>query len=79
LSAACALPIAPICPRLVALADQLPIVPRNEAVLPELDDLVHAMRYCTGTVCVSEEHEFRFVWKPIMHDDLTHRTRAAFR
>lgn len=38
------------------------LVPRNDAVLPELDDLVRAMHHCTGAICVSEEHEFRFVW-----------------
>jgi len=38
------------------------LVPRDEVVLPELEDLVRAMRHCTGTICVSDEHEFRFVW-----------------
>jgi hypothetical protein len=38
------------------------LIPRSEAVLPELEDLVRAMQHCTGTICVSEEHEFRFVW-----------------
>ncbi|HMG22892.1 MAG TPA: hypothetical protein VK607_16270 [Kofleriaceae bacterium] len=38
------------------------LVPRGEAVLPELEDLVRAMRHCTGAICVSEDHEFRFVW-----------------
>lgn len=38
------------------------LVPRGEAVLPELEDLVRAMQHCTGTICVSDEHEFRFVW-----------------
>jgi hypothetical protein len=39
------------------------LVPQSEAVLPELDDLVRAMQHCTGTVCVSDDHEFHFVWK----------------
>jgi hypothetical protein len=38
------------------------LVPRSEALLPEIEDLVRAMQHCTGTICVSEEHEFRFVW-----------------
>ena len=38
------------------------LVPRTEAVLPELEDLVRAMQHCTGAICVSDEHEFRFVW-----------------
>jgi len=38
------------------------LVARADAVLPELEDLIRAMPHCTGTICVSEEHEFRFVW-----------------
>jgi hypothetical protein len=38
------------------------LVPRGEALLPELEDLVRAMQHCTGAICVSDEHEFRFVW-----------------
>jgi hypothetical protein len=38
------------------------LIPRSEAVLPEVEDLVRAMRHCTGTICVSDEHEVRFVW-----------------
>jgi hypothetical protein len=55
------------------------IVPRNEAVLPELDDLVRAMQHCTGTVCVSEDHEFRFVWKPISNALMLARIELAER
>ncbi len=40
------------------------LVKRDDAVLPEIEDLVHAMAHCTGTVCVSEDREYRFVWKP---------------
>lgn len=38
------------------------LVPRAEAVLPELEDLARAMQHCTGAICVSDEREFRFVW-----------------
>jgi hypothetical protein len=38
------------------------LVARGEAVLPEIEDLVRAMQHCTGTICVSDDHEFRFVW-----------------
>ena len=41
------------------------LIARDEAVLPELEDLVRAMQHCTGTICVSDEHEARFVWKAI--------------
>lgn len=40
------------------------LVPRDEAVLPELEDMIRAMQHCTGAVCVSDEREFRFVWRP---------------
>lgn len=39
------------------------LVPRAEAVLPEIEDLVRAMQHCTGAICVSEDREFRFVWQ----------------
>jgi hypothetical protein len=38
------------------------IVPRAEAVMPEAEDLARAFQHCTGTICVSDEHEFRFVF-----------------
>lgn len=40
------------------------LVPRAEAVLPEREDLVRALAHCAGPICVSDDHEFRFVWKP---------------
>jgi len=40
-------------------------VPRAEAVLPEIEDLVRAMPHCAGAICVSDDHEFRFVWQPV--------------
>jgi hypothetical protein len=39
------------------------LVARADAVLPEVEDLVRAFAHCTGTICVSDDHEFRFVWK----------------
>ena len=39
------------------------LVPRGDAVLPELDALVRTLQHCTGAICVSEEHEARFVWR----------------
>jgi hypothetical protein len=41
------------------------LVPRSEAVLPEREDLERAMQHCTGTICVSDDHEFRFVWRTV--------------
>jgi hypothetical protein len=39
------------------------LVPRAEAMLPEIEDLVRAMQHCTGAICVSDDREFRFVWQ----------------
>lgn len=41
------------------------LVARADAVLPEIEDLARAMQHCTGAICVSDDHEFRFVWKPV--------------
>jgi hypothetical protein len=38
------------------------LVPRSEAVLPELTDLIRAMKHCAGTICVSDDRELRLVW-----------------
>ena len=40
------------------------LVPRAEVGLPELDDLIRAFRRCTGTTCVSQDHDFKFTFKP---------------
>lgn len=55
------------------------LVPRAEAVLPELEDLVRAMQHCTGTICVSDDHEFRFVWQRFGGDTLLARIELADR
>lgn len=39
------------------------VVPRDEVMLPENEDLVRALAHCTGTVCESDDREFRFVFK----------------
>jgi hypothetical protein len=55
------------------------LVPRAEAVLPELEDLVRAMRHCTGAICVSDDHEFRFVWRAIAGETVLARIELADR
>ncbi|NVB80101.1 MAG: hypothetical protein HOV81_17030 [Kofleriaceae bacterium] len=40
------------------------LVPRDEVVLPEIEDLIRAFHHCTGTVCRSDDREFRFTFKP---------------
>jgi len=55
------------------------LVARGDAVLPELEDLVRAMQHCTGTICVSDDHEFRFVWKPSGSERLLSRIELADR
>lgn len=41
------------------------LIPRAAATLPEPEDLVRAMRRCTGSTCLSADREFRFGWKKI--------------
>lgn len=55
------------------------LVPRGDAVLPELEDLVRAMQHCTGAICVSDDHEFRFVWRLAGGELLLHRIELADR
>jgi len=43
---------------------KLDLVKRDEAVLPDIDELVRAMPHCKGTTCTSEDREFRFTFKP---------------
>ena len=38
------------------------LVARQETVLPELDDLVRALRHCRGTSCKSDDREFKFTF-----------------
>ena len=46
------------------LVHAVDLIPRAEAVLPDLDDLVRALRNCVGTTCSSGERDYRFTWKP---------------
>ena len=39
------------------------LVARDQIVLPEVEDLVKAMRDCKGTLCKSDDREFRFTFK----------------
>ena len=41
------------------------LVDRKDVVLPEIDDMVRALRRCTGTICLTSDREFRFTFKPI--------------
>ena len=40
------------------------LVQRDDAVLPQVEDLARAMQHCTGAICVSDDHEYRLVWRP---------------
>ena len=55
------------------------LVPRGEAVLPELEDLARAMQHCSGSICVSDEHEFRFAWQPVGGETMLSRIELADR
>jgi hypothetical protein len=46
------------------------VVPRTEAVLPELEDLVRAFKSCKGTTCSSADREFKLGLKPGPGGDL---------
>lgn len=39
------------------------IVPRTEVVLPEVEDMTRAFAHCKGTICQSDDREFRFTFK----------------
>lgn len=39
------------------------IVPRTDVVLPEVEDMTRAFAHCKGTVCQSDDREFRFTFK----------------
>lgn len=51
-------------------SEQTDHVARDQATLPELEDMLRALQHCTGAVCTSREHEFRFGWKPGPGGDL---------
>lgn len=46
-------------------APTVDLVPRAQAVLPEVEDLAKAMKNCKGTVCTSDDRIFQFVLKPV--------------
>jgi hypothetical protein len=52
---------------------------RGDAVLPETETLVRAMKHCTGAICVSDDYEVRFVWKPAGGELLLSRIEIADR
>lgn len=39
------------------------LVPRTDVVLPEVEDMTRAFAHCKGTVCQSDDREFRFTFK----------------
>ncbi len=43
----------------------LVLAPREDLALPEIEDLIRALRQCTGTTCTSPDREFRFTFKPV--------------
>jgi hypothetical protein len=55
------------------------LVTRDQLVLPEIDDMVKAFARCRGTVCKSEDREFRFTFKRIGGQLLLTRLELAER
>jgi hypothetical protein len=47
------------------------LLPPGDAVLPQIEDLIRAMRHCTGAICVSDDYEYRFVWTRSARQDMT--------
>ena len=39
------------------------LIPKDELVVPEVDDMVRAFRHCKGTTCSSDDRDFRFALK----------------
>ncbi|MBA3501364.1 MAG: hypothetical protein H0T65_13385 [Deltaproteobacteria bacterium] len=60
-------------------AHQVDLVAKDQLVLPEIDDLVKAFQHCAGTVCKSDDREFRFSFKPIGGQLLLTRLEMADR
>jgi hypothetical protein len=46
------------------------LVPRGEVLLPEIEDLVRALRNCAGATCRSADREYKIGWKPGPGGDL---------
>jgi hypothetical protein len=51
------------------------MIPRDEVTLPEVEDMIRSFARCTGTVCRSDDREFRFVFKG--GDLLLHRLEVT--
>ncbi len=60
-------------------ARTIELVTRDNLVLPEIDDLVRAMRRCTGTTCKSDDREFRFGLKSVGGTLVLHRLEVIER
>jgi hypothetical protein len=46
-------------------AREVNLVPRDEVVMPEVDDMSRAFKRCEGTACVSHDRDYRFGFKTI--------------
>ena len=44
---------------------EVTLVPRDEVVMPEIDDMLRAFKRCDGTACVSHDRDYRFGFKAI--------------
>lgn len=44
---------------------EVTLVPRDEVVMPEVDDMSRAFKKCEGTACVSHDRDYRFAFKTI--------------
>jgi hypothetical protein len=44
---------------------EVTLVPRDEVIVPEVDDMSRAFKKCEGTACVSHDRDYRFTFKNI--------------
>lgn len=55
------------------------LVPRAEAVMPELDEISRALASCKGTTCKTESHEIGFGFKLVGGEQLLYRLEIVER
>jgi hypothetical protein len=53
--------------------------PRDQVVVPEIDDMIRALRSCKGTTCTSDDREFRFGLKAFAGELMLYKLEIAER
>jgi hypothetical protein len=55
------------------------LVAKAELVVPQIDDMIKAMKSCKGTTCTSDDHEFKFGFKPVNGELMFYRLEIVER